>query len=258
MDAIVALRPRGVLSGGYRRVSIFVSRADRPASAAAGYAGAMTIPTLAPLLVHADPWLVVADKPAGLLCVPGRGADKADCLASRVAEMVADALVVHRLDMATSGLVVFGRGTAMQRALSMAFAARQVHKAYQAVVAGLLAEDQGEITLPLSADWPHRPRQQVDLLAGKPSLTRWTVLQRDLPAGTSRLHLSPVTGRSHQLRVHLAAIGHPILGDALYADPAWATAAPRLLLHASDLAIPALPEAGGPAQGWQFHSPTPF
>ena len=209
-------------------------------------------------LVYADAAVVVADKPAGLLCVPGRGADKADCLASRVAARWPDALVVHRLDMATSGLVVFGRSPVLQRVLSMAFAARRVHKQYEAVVAGLLADAQGEIDLPLAADWPQRPRQQVDRLAGKPSLTRWQVLQRDTVLGTTRLHLCPLTGRSHQLRVHLAAIGHPILGDALYAGAAWADAAPRLLLHACGLAIDALPGHGAPASGWQWHSTVPF
>ncbi|MBL8351156.1 MAG: RluA family pseudouridine synthase [Burkholderiaceae bacterium] len=205
-------------------------------------------------IVHADHTLVVADKPAGLLCVPGRGPERADCLARRVQQRWPDALVVHRLDMATSGLVVFGRGAAMQRALSIAFAERRVDKGYEAVVAGLPADDAGEIDLPLAADWPNRPRQQVDRVAGKPSLTRWRVLQRDPQRGNSRLDLTPVTGRSHQLRLHLAAIGHPILGDELYAPPAWAAAAPRLLLHACRLALPAL--ADGPAL--QLASPAPF
>ena len=212
-------------------------------------------------LVFADAALVVADKPAGQLCVPGRGPDKADCLAARVAALWPDALVVHRLDMATSGLVVFGRGPTMQRALSMAFAARRVHKQYEAVVAGQVADAQGEIDLPLAADWPQRPCQKVDALAGKPSLTRWQVLQRDPALGTTRLRLCPLTGRSHQLRVHLAAIGHPILGDALYAGPAWAGAAARLLLHACRLEVEPLTGADGPlgpAGGWRLHSPVPF
>ena len=209
-------------------------------------------------LVFADPWLLVADKPAGLLCVPGRGADKADCLASRVAAQWPDARVVHRLDMATSGLVVFARGAAMQRALSIAFAERRVHKRYVAVVAGAPAGEQGQIDLPLAADWPRRPRQRVDHQAGKPSLTHWQVLQRDAIAGTTRLGLCPVTGRTHQLRLHLAAIGHPILGDALYADPDRAAAAPRLLLHACDLAINALAGPHGPTPAWRWHSPPPF
>ena len=201
----------------------------------------LTPPLLQPLdadlLVHLDPELLVVNKPAGLLTVPGRGTDKADCLAARVMACWPDALVVHRLDMATSGLVLFGRGAAMQRALSMAFEARAVHKRYVAVVAGQVLSDSGEIDLPLIADWPNRPRQIVDLLHGKPSLTRWRVTKRDRHAGTTRLQLTPVTGRTHQLRVHLAAIGHPILGDALYAPPSWAAAAPRLLLHAELLTL---------------------
>ena len=218
-------------------------------------------------LVHLDTHLLVADKPAGLLCVPGRGPDKADCLAARLAARWPDVQVVHRLDMATSGLVVFGRSAVMQRQLSIAFAQRRVHKVYQAVVAGLLRDDAGEIDLPLAPDWPNRPRQQVDRANGKPSLTRWQVIIRDPQAGTTRLRLAPVTGRSHQLRVHLAAIGHPILGDALYAPPAQAAAAPRLLLHACELGFEPITLAvagagtarassgGGP---WQFNSPVPF
>ena len=190
-------------------------------------------------LVHLGTHLLLACKPAGLLCVPGRGPDKADCLATRVAARWPDALVVHRLDMATSGLVVFGRGPVMQRQLSIAFAQRRVHKVYQAVVAGLVTHDSGEIDLPLAADWPNRPRQHVDRAGGKPSLTRWQVIGRNPQAGTTRLRLTPLTGRSHQLRVHLAAIGHAILGDALYATPAQAAAAPRLLLHACALGFDA-------------------
>lgn len=188
-----------------------------------------------PVVLHLDAALIVADKPAGLLAVPGRGADKADCLSARVQACHADALIVHRLDMATSGLIVLARGPVMQRLLSAAFAERRVEKRYVAVVLGLVADDIGEIDLPLGADWPNRPRQQVDAVRGKASLTRWQVLSRDTASGRTRLALQPVTGRTHQLRVHLAAIGHAILGDALYADPAAAAAAPRLLLHASRL-----------------------
>ncbi|WP_119287818.1 RluA family pseudouridine synthase [Azohydromonas sediminis] len=204
------------------------------------------------MIVHADDALVVADKPAGMLAVPGRGEHKADCLWARVRERFADALVVHRLDQATSGLVVFARGAAAQRALSRAFAAREVGKAYVAVVAGAVTGEAGEIDLPLAADWPNRPRQVVDRERGKPSLTRWRVLARG--AGTTRLALEPVTGRSHQLRVHLMALGHPIVGDALYAPPAVADAAPRLLLHATRLAF--VHPAGGGAVA--FESPPPF
>jgi tRNA pseudouridine32 synthase/23S rRNA pseudouridine746 synthase len=187
-----------------------------------------------PAYVHADDALLVVDKPAGLLAVPGRGAERADCPWQRVRARYADALVVHRLDEATSGLMVFARGAPAQRTLAQAFATRAVHKGYVAVVAGAVAGEAGEIDLPLAADWPNRPRQRVDP-HGKPALTRWRVLARD--GATTRLALQPVSGRSHQLRVHLLAIGHPIVGDRLYAPPPVAAAAPRLLLHARTLAL---------------------
>jgi tRNA pseudouridine32 synthase/23S rRNA pseudouridine746 synthase len=187
------------------------------------------------VIVHADAHCLVVDKPAGLLAVPGRGADKQDCLAARVQATFDDALVVHRLDMATSGLMLFARGAVAQRRLSEAFAQRQVHKRYVAVVQGCVAPAQGEIDLPLIADWPQRPRQKVDRAHGKPSLTRYRVVDSDAAHDRSRVELEPVTGRAHQLRVHLCAIGHPILGDALYAPPAALAAADRLLLHAAAL-----------------------
>ncbi|MBQ0931712.1 RluA family pseudouridine synthase [Ideonella alba] len=189
-------------------------------------------------ILYCDEALVAVDKPAGLLSVPGRGPDKADCAIARLQQRVADALVVHRLDMGTSGILVFGRGPAAQRALSRAFEQRLSDKRYEAWVAGLPEADAGEVALPLRADWPRRPRQMVDAQLGRPALTRWQVLARDAAGGRSRLALMPVTGRSHQLRVHLAAIGHPILGDELYAPPADHAAAPRLLLHACRLALP--------------------
>ncbi|MGD9833866.1 MAG: RluA family pseudouridine synthase [Piscinibacter sp.] len=187
------------------------------------------------MILHLDDALIVADKPAGLPTVPGRPVELHDCLWHRVRGSVPDALVVHRLDMATSGLVLFARGIEAQRRLGRAFAQRDVGKTYVAVVSGELADQAGEIDLPLAADWPNRPRQKVDRDTGKPSLTRWRVLVRE--PGRTRLALEPLTGRSHQLRVHLAAIGHPILGDTLYADEHTAAAAPRLLLHASALAF---------------------
>jgi tRNA pseudouridine32 synthase/23S rRNA pseudouridine746 synthase len=142
---------------------------------------------------------------------------------------------VHRLDMSTSGLMLFARGAAAQRALGAAFAAREVHKRYIAVVHGCLDGKQGEIDLPLIADWPNRPKQKVDREIGKASLTRWRVLSFDAAQHATRLELEPVTGRAHQLRVHLLAIGHPVLGDALYAPPEVLAQADRLLLHASAL-----------------------
>ena len=209
----------------------------------------------APLpLVYADDTLLVLDKPAGLLCVPGRGADKQDSLSARVQAVYPDALVVHRLDMATSGLVAMARNPAAQRTLGDAFAARQVHKRYEALVQGSIAppeQEWGLIDLPLIVDWPNRPRSKVDWEIGKPSTTRWQVLE-SLP-DAARVALEPITGRSHQLRVHLLALGHPILGDALYQGAA-AAAFPRLMLHACRLALP------HPTHGklLQFHSPAPF
>jgi tRNA pseudouridine32 synthase/23S rRNA pseudouridine746 synthase len=204
--------------------------------------------------VFAGDGLLVLDKPAGLLSVPGRGADKQDCLSARAQRVFADARVVHRLDMATSGLFLMARGAAMQRALSIAFAGREVRKLYVALVAGRLREDEGEIDLPLRADWPNRPRQRVDAASGKPSLTRWRTLAHDPAVDTTRVELVPVTGRTHQLRVHLQAIGHPILGDALYAPPTVHERAPRLMLHATRLQLthPATGEA------LQFDSRPPF
>jgi tRNA pseudouridine32 synthase/23S rRNA pseudouridine746 synthase len=209
----------------------------------------MSLPVL-----HLDEALIALDKPAGLLAVPGRGPANADCLAARVQAIHPEALVVHRLDMATSGLLLMARGPAMQRALSIAFAQRQVHKTYEAVVQGRPAEAAGDISLPLIADWPNRPRQKVDWALGKPSLTRWRLLAHDPARNRSRLALTPVTGRSHQLRVHLMAIGHAILGDELYAPPETATAAPRLLLHACRLQLPH-PLDGRPVD---LHCPVPF
>ncbi len=182
--------------------------------------------------VFVDESLVVADKPAGLLSAPGRGADKADCLVHRLRRRFPDLLLVHRLDMDTSGLLVFARGAAAQSALSRQFQERRVSKTYLAEVEGSVLDEAGEIDLPLACDWPRRPHQKVDFQAGKPSLTRFRVVARKPEAGTSRLELSPVTGRSHQLRVHCLAIGHPIVGDPLYG-----AGGPRLLLHACRLAF---------------------
>lgn len=190
-------------------------------------------------VLYADETLLVLDKPAGLLCVPGKGEDKQDCLSSRVQQHHADARVVHRLDMATSGLLVMARGALAQRALNDAFANRQVRKRYVAVVDGWLAppsSDWGVIDLPILLDWPNRPRRIIDP-KGKPSCTRWRVIGHDANEQATRLELEPVTGRSHQLRVHLQALQHPILGDALYGTPASLAKANRLLLHATRLEL---------------------
>jgi tRNA pseudouridine32 synthase/23S rRNA pseudouridine746 synthase len=216
------------------------------------------MPALSEGLVFVDEHLVVLDKPAGLLAVPGRGPDKQDCLAARAQRLWPDALVVHRLDMATSGLFLMARGPAVQRRLSMAFEHREVGKRYVAVVAGRLEAPAGAedgwatIDLPLVADWPNRPRQMVDVVQGRPSITRWRVLEAD--TDSTLVELEPVTGRSHQLRVHLLAIGHPILGDALYAPPEVQARAPRLLLHAASLQL-VHPATGEPIA---FASRVPF
>lgn len=188
--------------------------------------------------LHVDDACIVVVKPAGLLSVPGRGEHLQDCVASRVQAQFEDARVVHRLDMATSGLMLFARGAVAQRALSRAFAQREVHKRYVAIVHGRMAQPEGEIDLPLMADWPNRPLQKVDAAQGKPSLTRYRVLGFDSAANTTRVALEPLTGRAHQLRVHLLAIGHPMLGDALYAPPAVRALSSRLLLHAQALTFP--------------------
>lgn len=224
----------------------------------------MTTPSIAPKtdapidLLYADDFLLVLNKPSGLLSVPGRGPDKQDCLSARVQRLFSDALIVHRLDMQTSGLLAMARGIEAQRALNRAFEQRLVHKRYQAVVDGVAcvggAEEWGVIDLPLELDWPNRPKHIVDFVCGRPSVTRWRVMSPDRERGGTRLELEPVTGRSHQLRVHLQAIGHPILGDDLYASPAAVARAERLLLHACELKLP------HPATGavMSFSSSPPF
>jgi tRNA pseudouridine32 synthase / 23S rRNA pseudouridine746 synthase len=193
-------------------------------------------------IVHVDPDFVVIDKPSGLLSVPGRGPEKADCAWRRVQVQFPEALTVHRLDMETSGLMVFARSIDAQRCLGKAFENRQVEKEYEAIVVPIVAGDNGEISLPLICDWPNRPRQIVNYEIGKPSLTRYRVLARDDAsgyAGCTRVRLYPVTGRSHQLRVHMQAIGHPMLGDSLYANASTPPSS-RLLLHAAKLAFPTM------------------
>ena len=194
-------------------------------------------------LIHADRALLVINKPSGLLSVPGRGIEKQDCLVSRVQIDYPDALIVHRLDCDTSGLLVLARGKEMHRCLSIGFQDRQVDKRYVAVVDGELATTSGEVNLPLIVDWPNRPLHKVDFVTGKPSLTLYRVLNYN-PAGRySRVELTPETGRTHQLRVHMQALGHPILGDSLYADANVRAKADRLLLHAEYLAF-SHPESG--------------
>lgn len=188
-------------------------------------------------VIYADEAILVLNKPSGLLSVPGRGEDKADCLISRAQRLYPDALTVHRLDMATSGLVVMGRGANMQRELSIAFMDRKVDKRYVAVVDGIVEQNSGTVDLPLIIDWPNRPRQKVDFENGKQAVTHYRVVLRDGLRQTSRVELEPLTGRAHQLRMHMLHLGHPILGDDIYAPEAVLAKAERLLLHAERLTL---------------------
>jgi len=200
--------------------------------------------------IYEDEDLLVVDKPAGLLSVPGR--DLPDSLQTRLKDLDPKSLLVHRLDMATSGLMVFARNKAAQRHLGLQFERRHTTKSYLAYVAGRVDGNSGRINLPLFADWPNRPRQKVDWNWGKSSLTDWEV--RDREDTSTRLALHPITGRSHQLRVHCWAVGHPILGDRIYAQDEVFEAAPRLMLHAWKLGL-RHPTGGEPIE---FESPCPF
>lgn len=195
-------------------------------------------------ILHLSEQLIVVDKPCGLLSVPGRGPGKEDCLSSRVQAEFPDAMIVHRLDMGTSGIIVMARGALAQRELSIQFQERKVHKRYQALVDGQwTAAPAGEIDLPICVDWPNRPKQKVDHAAGRPSQTRYRILDIDAARAVSRIELEPITGRSHQLRVHMEAMGHPIIGDDFYGTPASCAKAERLMLHACQIEL-ADPETG--------------
>jgi tRNA pseudouridine32 synthase / 23S rRNA pseudouridine746 synthase len=209
-----------------------------------------------PRVLHADDQLLIVITPAGLPAVPGRPQELRDCLWTRLQRRHPDARVVHRLDMATSGLMVFARTAAAQSTLSRAFAERRVAKGYEAWVAGCWTHGEaGTVTLPLAADWPNRPRQQVCATTGKPSRTDWQRLGHDPgPPARTRLRLQPLTGRTHQLRVHCQALGHPIVGDTLYGALAAGAPAPRLLLHATSLRL----SHPGTGETMAFDDPAPF
>ena len=202
-------------------------------------------------ILHEDAEVLVVDKPAGLLSVPGKGAHLSDCLITRVQAAFPDALLVHRLDRDTSGVMIFALTPHAQRHLGLQFEKRMTKKAYVARVWGVPDEKDGLIDLPLIVDWPNRPRQKVCRETGKPAQTQWRLLKAE--GDTSRMRLFPKTGRSHQLRVHMLSIGHPILGDPFYATGT-ALDYPRLMLHSEELRFKH-PNGG---TSMKVRSPAPF
>ncbi|MDE0888775.1 MAG: RluA family pseudouridine synthase [Phycisphaerales bacterium] len=222
-----------------------------------------------PPVLYLDDRLIVLDKPTGLLSVPGIGPEKADCLASRVNATYPEARIVHRLDRDTSGVIVMGRDAESHRELSRQFQDRETEKTYHALVGGHPDKDAGEIDLPIRKDLDDAPRQMVDYKNGKPSLTKWMVTSRgeigdlddrlaapdaDHRMSIARIELTPLTGRSHQLRLHLKSVGYPILGDDLYAPEPLRSSVTRLCLHASRLDF----THPGDASPMSFRSPPPF
>lgn len=207
-------------------------------------------------VIYEDEHLLVLDKPSGLLSIPGRGPDKQDCLLARVQAAHPETLLVHRLDMATSGLLIMARSPQVQKQLGQCFEKRGILKHYQAVVLGNMGSegDTGLIDLPVRIDWLNRPRSIICHQNGKPSQTRWTSLGAGPWPGTTRLLLEPHTGRTHQLRVHTLALGHAIVGDPLYAQADAPVTSTRLLLHAWQLQLPH--PVTGVAMHWQ--APLPF
>jgi tRNA pseudouridine32 synthase/23S rRNA pseudouridine746 synthase len=202
-------------------------------------------------ILHHDHQILLVDKPSGLLSVPGKGAHLADCLIARVQDVFPEALLVHRLDRDTSGVMVFALAKSAQRHLGLQFEKRQMEKTYLARVFGRLEPREGTVDLPLIVDWPNRPLQHVDHENGKQAITGWKVLKYG--ENETRVRLFPQTGRSHQLRVHMRETGHPILGDPFYATGP-ARDAPRLMLHAESLRL-RHPDGG---KGMTFKAKCPF
>lgn len=194
-------------------------------------------PPMTPYLsiVYQDDDLLIVNKPSGLLTVPGKDPKHADCLIARVNRVFPNAKIVHRLDMATSGIICLAMHKEAHRNLSIQFQDRKTAKRYVARIFGKLEQQTGSVDLPLICDWPNRPKQMVDHDKGKPSLTHFKVLEHEAQA--TRVELTPITGRSHQLRVHMLSLGHPILGDRLYAHSEALALAPRLQLHAEMLSL---------------------
>jgi tRNA pseudouridine32 synthase/23S rRNA pseudouridine746 synthase len=202
-------------------------------------------------ILHDDHEVLLVNKPSGLLSVPGKGEHLADCLIARVQAVFPQALLVHRLDRDTSGVMIFALTPHAQRHLGLQFEKRQTKKTYVARVWGAMADKTGTVDLPLIVDWPNRPKQMVDHENGKQAVTDWRVMRQG--GGETRVRLMPKTGRSHQLRVHMLALGHPILGDPFYAEGA-ARDFPRLMLHSETLQF-RHPDGG---QGTRITAKAPF
>ena len=188
-------------------------------------------------IVFEDEFCLVVNKPAGLLSVPGRGVDKADCLITRVQTHAPTALIVHRLDRDTSGLLIIAKDKTIHRDLSLAFMNRAVDKSYVALVDGHMQAEAGIVDLPLDVDWPNRPLHHVNYETGKPAQTEWQQISYDAERDCTRVSLKPITGRTHQLRIHMQSLGHSILGDTLYASAAAQAKSSRLCLHAELLSL---------------------
>lgn len=203
-------------------------------------------------VIHADDHILVVDKPSGLLTVPGNRPERADCLEARARAEFPTARIIHRLDMDTSGVIVLALTTHAQAHIGKQFEKRMTTKAYIARVQGEMAETTGRVDQPIVTDWPNRPRQMICHERGRSAVTDWEVLE--IADGVTRVRLTPLTGRSHQLRVHMLHLGHPILGDNLYAPPDALAASDRLCLHAQQLGF-RHPDGGAPVS---FESPLPF
>ena len=184
-------------------------------------------------ILYVDDAIIMVNKPSGMLSVPGRGEGKQACLISHIQTRFPDALIVHRLDMDTSGLMILARCKESHRHLSRQFQERQTQKSYVAICSGIPTQKQGKTCLPMRCDWERRPLQMVDFKQGKYAETHWKIIEQY--PHSFMVRLSPVTGRSHQLRLHMKSLGHPIIGDNLYADPISLNLMPRLMLHAEKL-----------------------